>query len=351
MEAETLLTIENLPSMTEEESERPKKKRVRHWTEEDRASHREFEKSRREAFSERLMVGDRPPTKTDALIVTNEIQELTRLLPKLKEETRPSKHIIVDESISHHKAQQARCDQAVTAIQALMAERDELLREVNNLRTLYQPDASVPRQAQPVDPAVLEVMAESTRSNEAHETQNIDDLQSNHLHTKFQPPVLLSRANEGPHIASYSGATIENPPLAQIPLGWTWPGPNNSANDIPQNLSDEGSFVWNDSPDPLTPSWPKVIDIRPNSNASYLVHDSASFWTQHPGPLRPTPPQNTTIHYGVDLAGLSDDMPRLWYSNIGIDTATIAGNEHSISLMPTLSIANSLPLTSKDRSI
>lgn len=33
-----------------------KKKRVRNWTAEDRAVHREFEKSRREAFTERLMV-------------------------------------------------------------------------------------------------------------------------------------------------------------------------------------------------------------------------------------------------------------------------------------------------------
>ncbi|KAJ5083591.1 hypothetical protein N7456_013018 [Penicillium angulare] len=332
MEAEALSTIGNRPSMTQEESERPKKKRVRHWTEEDRAIHREFEKSRREAFSERLM-------------------ELTRLLPKLKEETRPSKHIIVDESISHHKAQQARCDQAITTIQALMAERDDLLREVNSLRTLYQSDASVPRQARPVDPAVLEIMAESTRSNEAHESQNDDELRSNQLHTIFQPPVLLPSVNDESRIASYSGASIENPPLTHIPLEWTWPGPNNSANDIPQNLSDEGSFGWNDSPDSLTPSWPKIIDIRQNSNASHLVHDSASFWTQHPGLLRPTPPQDTNIHFAVGSADLCDDMPRLWYSNVGIDTATVAGNEHSTSSMPTLSIQNAVPLTSEDRSI
>jgi hypothetical protein len=34
-----------------------KKKRIRNWTAEDRALHREFEKSRREAFSESLVVG------------------------------------------------------------------------------------------------------------------------------------------------------------------------------------------------------------------------------------------------------------------------------------------------------
>lgn len=38
-------------------AQKQKKKRIRNWTAEDRAIHREFEKSRREAFSERLMVG------------------------------------------------------------------------------------------------------------------------------------------------------------------------------------------------------------------------------------------------------------------------------------------------------
>ena len=38
-------------------TQQAKKKRIRNWTAEDRALHREFEKSRREAFSESLMVG------------------------------------------------------------------------------------------------------------------------------------------------------------------------------------------------------------------------------------------------------------------------------------------------------
>jgi hypothetical protein len=40
--------------------QKAKKKRIRNWTAEDRALHREFEKSRREAFSESLMVGGSP---------------------------------------------------------------------------------------------------------------------------------------------------------------------------------------------------------------------------------------------------------------------------------------------------
>lgn len=45
-------------------SQRPKRKRIRNWTAEDRAVHREFEKSRREAFSERLTVGHKEATAT-----------------------------------------------------------------------------------------------------------------------------------------------------------------------------------------------------------------------------------------------------------------------------------------------
>lgn len=53
---------------------KPKKKRIRNWTAEDRAVHREFEKSRREAFSERLMVSGgnantRRPFYTDIILI------------------------------------------------------------------------------------------------------------------------------------------------------------------------------------------------------------------------------------------------------------------------------------------
>jgi hypothetical protein len=43
-------------SLAQADPVRPKKKRIRNWTAEDRAIHREFEKSRREAFGVRLMV-------------------------------------------------------------------------------------------------------------------------------------------------------------------------------------------------------------------------------------------------------------------------------------------------------
>lgn len=51
-----MVTASQQPTSTSEGPSKAKKKRVRNWTAEHRAVHREFEKSRREAFSERLLV-------------------------------------------------------------------------------------------------------------------------------------------------------------------------------------------------------------------------------------------------------------------------------------------------------
>ncbi|KAJ5117414.1 hypothetical protein N7448_011046 [Penicillium atrosanguineum] len=139
MEAGAVSTASMEPMMGPSGPQKPKKKRIRNWTAENRAVHREFEKSRREAFGEHLA-------------------ELTALLPMLNTEQRPSKHIVVDASIAQHKAQQARIAQATRAIQSLIAEREALLREVNSIRAMYQPGTRVPRQAQPIDPAVLDML-------------------------------------------------------------------------------------------------------------------------------------------------------------------------------------------------
>lgn len=87
-----------------------KKKRIRNFTPDDRAAHRVFEKSRREAFREKLI-------------------ELASFLPTLSEMEphRLSKHIVVHESIERHREQNRH-------IQELQRERDELLAEVNRWR-------------------------------------------------------------------------------------------------------------------------------------------------------------------------------------------------------------------------
>ncbi|KKY16854.1 putative basic helix-loop-helix dimerization region bhlh [Phaeomoniella chlamydospora] len=118
------------------------KKRVRNFTENDRAAHRVFEKGRREHFKEKLI-------------------ELARLIPDLAEtdSRRLSKHVVIDESIKRHKRLKSRCDTAVREIKALRQERDDLLKEVNIWRRGYGPPGTVSLQARPQDKAVSDLFA------------------------------------------------------------------------------------------------------------------------------------------------------------------------------------------------
>ncbi|KAI1153430.1 hypothetical protein F4825DRAFT_255439 [Nemania diffusa] len=97
---------------------RVKKKRVRIFTEDDRAAHRIFEKSRREAFKEAL---------------TN----LASLLPALAdtEPQRLSKHVVVDESITFIRSQHEQIRTTTEHLETVKTERDELLAELNHWRT------------------------------------------------------------------------------------------------------------------------------------------------------------------------------------------------------------------------
>ncbi|KAI1173106.1 hypothetical protein F4777DRAFT_463194 [Nemania sp. FL0916] len=96
---------------------RVKKKRVRVFTEDDRAAHRIFEKSRREAFKEAL---------------TN----LASLLPALAdtEPQRLSKHVVVDESIAFIRSQHEQIRSTAGHLEAVKTERDDLLAELNHWR-------------------------------------------------------------------------------------------------------------------------------------------------------------------------------------------------------------------------
>ncbi|KAL5601436.1 hypothetical protein BROUX41_002577 [Berkeleyomyces rouxiae] len=91
-----------------------KRKRVRKFTPEERLAHRNFEKSRREAFKFNLGT-------------------LASLLPKvaLTETKRLSKHVVTTESSRQHRIANARCRQALASTRKLLAERDNLLKELN----------------------------------------------------------------------------------------------------------------------------------------------------------------------------------------------------------------------------
>lgn len=325
MEIEATSTTNDYHSTGPTGSQRPKKKRIRNWTAEDRAVHREFEKSRREAFSERLMVGygRAAPIRPS---FANRVQELTTLLPMLKDEQRPSKHIIVDASISHHKAQNARYLQATRTIHALMAERDDLLREVNGLRVLCQPGACVPRQVQPIGPAVLEVLADSD------ELAARPVSSSNRSFPKGPSPNF-------PHEAFMPGASGSAPAVEQIshplrsghPPGPVYTLTDPSWNDpykharppvLPADLTNDAPLLWNQSPDTATTTPSTDMELGYDANASHIVDNAALFWSQHPGGMTTTPPRDHDLLYNTSLPDATGDNAVLWSHNLAINTAT-----------------------------
>ncbi|CRK32219.1 hypothetical protein BN1723_003874 [Verticillium longisporum] len=122
------------------------KKRVRNFTADDRATHRIFEKNRREAFKGRLTVGFTESLPSSLICCARKVsrawltmsQELATHLPALggTDPQRLSKHVVVEESIARHKLMKSLCSDAFQDIRALVQERDELLAQVNRRRLI-----------------------------------------------------------------------------------------------------------------------------------------------------------------------------------------------------------------------
>ncbi|KAL1865418.1 hypothetical protein VTK73DRAFT_5262 [Phialemonium thermophilum] len=134
---------------------RPQKKRVRNFTADDRAAHAVFERSRREAFKERLT-------------------ELARLLPALAgtDPSRLSKHVVLEESIARHKTQDTNRLAAIQHIQALTQERDELLLEVNEWRARCGGGFLSPRQALVGNDAISDFLNPDTSQSRSQRAQS-----------------------------------------------------------------------------------------------------------------------------------------------------------------------------------
>ncbi|KAJ5098125.1 hypothetical protein N7532_005126 [Penicillium argentinense] len=312
----------NSPMMAPSPSgpQRTKKKRVRNWTAEDRAVHREFEKSRREAFAERLT-------------------ELTNLLPMLKGEQRPSKHVIVDASISYHKTQETRLRQAARAIQNILAERDDLLQEVNILRSLCQPGVCVPRQPRqprPIDPAVVAMLANGEGPDQVDSITTV-------------PSTVLEQARILPGVSngvSPPTRTLEESGLPLLPQpacntdDWSWPGSHKPQSmDLSQNIAENPSIFWNQSPGTITITPPEHLE------ASRLVDDSAFFWTHHPGVLATTPPKDGDLQDDSMPLDLPGNLAFSWSPSMPIPmpVTTPSSNEDSVRNNQDFQTANSFP--------
>ncbi|KAJ5195031.1 uncharacterized protein N7498_008469 [Penicillium cinerascens] len=319
------------PMMGPSGPQKPKKKRIRNWTAEDRAVHREFEKSRREAFSERLA-------------------ELTTLLPMLKTEQRPSKHIIVDASIAQHKAQEARIAQATRALQSLMAEREALLREVNSIRAMCQPGACVPLQAQPIDPAVLDMLPgrnELAAGPLRRSDRPLELPLPLSIHETSLMPVSSSAPVPG-HM-SHRPLSHDNPPVSPHNLThWAWAAQDKSSQpiDLSPTIAHGGSLLWTQSPGVLTTTTtttpPKDVDSGYDTNPNHLVDDAAIFWSQHPGSLTNTPPQDGDSPFNINSTRVPGDPSMLWSPNVPVATTKLP-NDAIIIPQQVFQSAHSFP--------
>lgn len=267
----------------------------------------------------------------------------------------------MDASISHHKAQQARCDQATSAVKALLAERDDLLKEVNGLRSLCQPGTSVPRQARPIDPAVLELLRESDQPHADQSWPCASNLSTGaHLGQtsppSFSPVPLLPASGGGLSrvLAHHDQSIPQSSPMAYNLAEWAWSSPKMHVDIVPSNPIDNSAFQWSQQPGMSTTTRSKDVDPKYNNGSSYLVSDSASFWKQHPGVRTTKPPEDPhsiDFQYDINPSFQAVDDSLLWPPNIGITPMPESENRNSVSSGQRLQSTNSLISNSETLSI
>jgi hypothetical protein len=242
------------------------------------------------------------------------------LLPMLKTEARPSKHIIVDASIAQHKAQQAKNLRASHAIRSLISEREDLLREVNTLRALCQPGACVSRQGQPIDPVVLKMLPDCNE-RASGSVRRSEECNEPIVAMNVQQRSLMPASSGAPvpgHMSHTSG--LDNPPVSpdNLPI-WPWTGKEKSSRPIllPNTVHEE-SLLWTGSPGVLTTTPPKDIDSGYDTNPTHLIDDSVLFWSQHPGAMHTTPPRDTDVSLSVNTPGMPSDPSMLWPPTLAV---------------------------------
>lgn len=262
----------------------------------------------------------------------------------LKEENRPSKHIIVDASISYHKTQQNRCAHATEAINMLIAERDGLLQEVNALRALYQPGACEPRQATPLDPTVqdmltgndqelvwdpVEDITSSTTDRQPHILTQAPLPRKSPLSTRQQASLPTPAA--GPHPAGVP-ATPGDPVLLslspginiQSPSDWAWGSPGNSSHSMlaQSNFPGSTTTLWNQNPDISASTQPKDVTIGFDLTSSHPIDDTALFWTQFPGILTTTPTLESEMRHDTTPSNIAYESTFDWHNGLDAPNST-----------------------------
>lgn len=232
-------------------------------------------------------------------------QELTSLLPMLEPEQRPSKHVIVDASISYHRVQEERSHQAACVIQDLISERDDLLQELNTLRSLCQPSDCVPRQPRPIDPAVVAMLADTRpTATTGGQRELVSDTRLPQAGASLPTSDILSFPVQatGHDLASFLQQAYNTD-------DWEWSNsPKPQPAHFPSSNVRNNLETWTVSPGMALATPPKDMGLGYDASTSHLINDSAFFWTQHSGLETTTPPGDSDIQYNGSSTILPGDV-------------------------------------------
>lgn len=235
------------------------------------------------------------------------LQELARLLPSVAETDpgRLSKHVVLEESITRHKTQDMHRLTAISHIQALTRERDEILAEVNEWRARCGGGFLSPRQALVNNDKISDLLtleanqshaqrAQSTSGQSATDAEPESELVSppTDSHADFMDPSLMPE----PTLQPMSGMIIPQAPWAEsldvIPSNESF---EREAGQVPE------SFLG--APEPATdPSMFLEQDHHaslPDISVALLTHDdlfSSSISPGIPDPSGFMPAMHTINH-------------------------------------------------------
>lgn len=237
----------------------------------------------------------------------------------------------------------------------MIAERDELLREINHLRDICHHGSCVPRQARPIDPAVLAMLA---GSNIQTAEQVVPDGVSGHTpqiinrSLAVSPPdeFLLAVAEESlvdsSTVVQQSELSQPSNTHTQVDLSkgsdqvnfpqWDWAELN--LNTTSQEMVFSPTAI-NGTTIPWDPTHHIPVATPPHDVESkyttdpFCVDDSARFWTQPSGGVNTTPPSDNVLSAGLDLS-------TMWHPSLflqgteGMDTIQINNSANLFNLDP-----------------
>lgn len=257
-----------------------------------------------------------------------------------------------------------------------MTERDELLREVNHLRDICHHGSCVPRQARPIDPAVLAMLAE----NDIQTADLTSEQVCSNEHPGSPPQIFgrsltVSRPDES-SLAVAQGSLDDSSTIVQqseLPQPfdshtlaglskepnqvnfpqWDWAELN--LNTVSQEMAFSPTVIngttlpWDATHHIPSDTPPQDVESKYNTDPSYVADDSVRFWAPHSGGTNTTPPSDNMPSAELELSTMWH--PSLFLQGVeAMDTNQInnSGNmfnlDHESLSRPVGDMAGNVPV-------